>query len=70
MVAKKKSGPMAKPRGPKSWDEDHDEYPLKKGICGFCGQRDELKLSYDKIRYICTNASACVLRWRKTREKV
>lgn len=70
MAAKKKSGPIAKPRGPQCWEEDNSEYPVKRGICEFCGTKDDLKLSYDKIRYICQNASACVLRWKKTREKV
>lgn len=68
MATKKKSGPIAKPKGPQCWEEDHDEYPLKKGVCEFCHQKDELKLSYDKFRYICLNASACFLRWKKSRE--
>lgn len=51
--------------------ENNPNYFEKKGVCDFCNQRDLLKLSFDQIRYICTNASACVLRWRKSRlEKV
>lgn len=47
--------------------ENNDSYPTKRGICEFCGQRDDLKLSFDCVRFICINDSACVLRWRKTR---
>lgn len=41
------------------------EYPEKRGICDVCKQRDNLKLSFDQIRYICINASACLLRFKK-----
>lgn len=68
MAAKKKTATIAKPRGPQSWEENHEEYPQKRGICEFCHQRDDLKLSYDKFRYICVNASACFLRWKKSRD--
>lgn len=43
------------------------EYPEKRDTCEFCGHRDQVKLSFDRIRFICINASACVLRWRKER---
>ena len=70
MAAKKKAA-IPKPKGPQSWEENHDEYPVKRGVCEFCHQRDELKLSYDKHRYICINSHACQLRWIKGRmEKV
>lgn len=46
------------------WTTD-PRFPEKRGICDFCGLRDDLKLSYDLRMYICKNASACILRWRK-----
>ena len=70
MAAKKKAGPIAKPKGPQCWEEDDITYPLKRGVCEFCHQKDDLKLSYDMHRYICANAHACMLRWIKSREKV
>lgn len=48
------------------WEHD-SSYPEERGVCEFCGQRDDLKLSFDRIRYICKNDHACVLRWRKSR---
>lgn len=48
-----------------SYWEKNKEYPTKRGVCEFCGQRDDLKLSFDRIRYICLNAHTCVLRWKK-----
>lgn len=47
--------------------EKNPQYPEKRDICAFCGQRDDLKLSFDQVRYICIKDHACVLRWRKTR---
>ena len=47
------------------WEKNPD-YPEKRGICDFCGQRDDLKLSFDRIMYICINAHACILRWSKS----
>lgn len=49
------------------WEHDDVKYPTKRGNCDFCGNRDDLKLSFDRIRLICVNASSCVLRWRKSR---
>lgn len=43
MATKKKSGPIPKPSGPQSWAEDHEKYPLKRGVCDFCHQKDDLK---------------------------
>lgn len=66
MAARKKLS--AKPsHNPYDW-ENNDSYPEKRGVCDFCGTRDDLKLSFDRIMYICKNASACVLRWKKSRE--
>lgn len=45
------------------------EYDEKRGTCEFCGSRDDLKLSFDRIRYICKNDHACVLRWKKERSR-
>lgn len=45
------------------------EYPEKRGVCECCHQRDDLKLAFDQIRYICKNASACLLRMRKMHGK-
>lgn len=61
----KKSIP--KPRGPECWDEDDEKYPRKRDICSFCGQRDDLKMAFDTLRYICINDHACMLRWHKSR---
>lgn len=58
---------ISKPAGPTCWEEDHEKYPLKRGVCEFCGTRDDLKLSFDMIRWICLNDHACVLRWKKQR---
>lgn len=51
---------------PYDW-ENNETYPEKKDLCAFCGQTDLVKLSFDHIRFICKNAHACVLRWRKDR---
>lgn len=51
--------------GYKGWETD-PEYREKRGVCEFCGKRDDLKESFDRVRYICKNASACVLRWKKS----
>ena len=51
-----------------AWENNHEKYPLKRGVCEFCGQRDDLKLSFDNVRYICVNDHACFLRWKKNRE--
>ncbi len=48
-----------------AWEFNSKKYPEKRGVCEFCGQRDDLKLSFDRIRYICLNAHACILRWSK-----
>lgn len=64
-MATKKKMTISKPSGPKCWEEDEDQYPLKRGVCEHCNQLDDLKLSYDKIRYICLNSHACQLRWIK-----
>lgn len=49
------------------WKNDDKTYPRKTGTCEFCGTRDKLKLSFDMVRYICVNDSACLLRWKKER---
>lgn len=49
--------------------ENNPMYPEKRGICEVCKQKDDVKLAFDHVRYICINASACLLRWRKSREK-
>lgn len=46
--------------------EKNMEYPEKRDICDFCHQRDDVKLAFDQLRYICKNAHACYLRWTKT----
>lgn len=72
MAAKKKAAPKitrginAAPRG---WEADDELYPRSRGVCSFCGQRDDLKLSFDQIHSICVNAHACVLRWSKERNE-
>lgn len=45
------------------------EYPEKRGICEVCKQRDDLKLSFDQVRYICKNSHACMLRFSKMHSK-
>lgn len=55
--------------GNEHW-EKNPSYPTQRGQCAYCHQRDDLKLSFDRIRYICLNAHACVLRWRKDRESL
>lgn len=50
------------------WEKD-PSYPEKRDICEFCGQRDDLKLSFDRVRYICKNAHACFLRWTKNNKE-
>ena len=68
MAAAKKRVPATKPsHNPYDW-ENNSDYPEKRGVCDFCGQRDDLKLAFDRIMWICKNASPCVLRWRKSRE--
>lgn len=51
-----------------SYWEKNKTYPLRRGVCEFCHHRDDLKLSFDRIRYICLNAHACFLRWKKDRD--
>jgi len=51
-----------------AWD-NNSTYPERRGVCEFCNQRDNLKLSFDRIRYICKNEHACLLRWIKSREE-
>lgn len=62
LTAKKKAG-----HNPFDW-ENNDDYPEKRGVCEHCNHRDDLKLSFDRIRFICKNAHACVLRWSKARQ--
>lgn len=62
MAAKKKAAYVDS-----AW-ENNPAYPEKKGICDFCGQKDDLKLSFDQCRFICINDHACVLRWIKDRD--
>lgn len=64
-MAAKKTMKISKPSGPKSWEENVEEYPVRRGVCDHCNQLDDLKLSYDKIRYICLNPHSCQLRWIK-----
>lgn len=45
------------------------EYPTKRGVCDFCETKDELKLSFDQIHYICIDAKTCVNRWRRLHNK-
>lgn len=52
-----------------AWEFNDQKYPTKRGICDFCSQRDDLKLSFDMIRYICSNDHACMLRWHKQRQE-
>lgn len=47
--------------------ENNTTYPEKRGVCEFCDQKDDLKLSFDQVRFICINAHACYLRWTKSR---
>jgi hypothetical protein len=47
------------------WVENDTIYPRKRGICDTCGQRDDLKLAFDQVHYICINGHACILRWTK-----
>lgn len=47
--------------------ENNKAYPEKRDVCDFCLQKDDLKLSFDRCRFICINAHACYLRWTKTR---
>lgn len=49
--------------------EKNPAYPEKRGVCHVCKQRDDLKLGFDQIRYICKNASACLLRFKKLHGK-
>lgn len=66
---KKKAAPIKRAlnAAPRGWEEDDELYPRSRGVCDFCGHRDDLKLSFDQINNICLNASACILRWRKER---
>lgn len=65
MATKKKVA--TKQSAPRGWLEDDDTYPRKREVCDFCGQRDDLKLSFDRVHWICINDHACVLRWKKIR---
>lgn len=71
MATKKKAAPKKLARnlteGPRGWENDDELYPRKRGICEFCGHKDDLKLSFDQIRYICLNPHACFLRWTRAR---
>lgn len=58
---------MAKKYVDSAW-ENNSSYPEKRGICEFCGHRDDLKESFDRVRYICKNDHACYLRWVKERD--
>lgn len=50
---------------PKGWEEDDETYPRKRDVCDSCGQKDDLKLAFDRQRFICINAHACLLRWKE-----
>ena len=62
MTKAKKPAPF---KGPTAWEENDEDYPTKRGVCDVCGQRDDLKLAFDRMRYICINDHACLLRWGK-----
>jgi len=62
MATKKVATKLSAPR---AWEDNDELYPRKRGVCEFCGQRDDLKLAFDQLRYICLNAHACLLRWQK-----
>lgn len=71
-AAKKKTQTKVKrslTAAPRGWENDDELYPRKRDVCDFCGHRSDLKLSFDQIMWICLNASACVLRWRKARNE-
>lgn len=66
MAVRKREPKKAASHNPYDW-ENNDNYPVKRDVCDFCGHKDELKLSFDQIRYICINAHVCVNRWRRER---
>lgn len=41
------------------------DYPEKRGICNVCKQKDDVKLAFDRVNFICKNSHACLLRFGK-----
>lgn len=51
------------------WEHNEEKYPTRRGLCEFCGQKDDVKLSFDQIRFICVNAKVCFNRWIRNRHR-
>lgn len=62
---------MAKAKVAKSYAEDWEhnsaKYPEKVGVCDHCGTKDDIKLAFDQIHWICINAKVCINRWSRQR---
>jgi hypothetical protein len=67
MPKKKETVKIASP-STEEWSRNPD-YETRRGICDLCGQREELKLSFDRVRFICVNASVCLVRWKKINQR-